>query len=233
QKYEFRRDLTDIYEYYDVESNVYVLGGDEDIKRLPKVTVPSFVLDELSELTEFKLINYNYFAEDNYYFDVFKTKGSNIPSDNQFKLPKSLKKLYIEGVNLNQNYIDTISKLKNLDELHFNTCDLNKLKLGSINVPSLIIEDKTNDYGFIPENVLNQLKNVKKLTLKHIEIQDYMLKNLSELTNLEELIMDNCVDVNYYSYQTVAHGCAYNCYPDFRHELDWSVLLSLTKLKSL
>ncbi|OUM66051.1 hypothetical protein PIROE2DRAFT_6849 [Piromyces sp. E2] len=97
QNYEFNKNESDDYYFYEKNSNTIELGGKEDSKRIPDVTVPSFELDKLSQLTE----------------------------------------LYIEGINLNQNYINTINSLTSLEELHFDTCNLKKLKLGSINVPSM------------------------------------------------------------------------------------------------
>jgi len=235
QKYYFtEEDTTDIE--YNEYSNIINLGGYPEMDNVPETTVPNFILDELSDLSELRIINYGYYIHDHFYVKTREVKFGKISSNNQFKLPKSLKKLYLEGIKLNQEYIDTISGLTNLEEIHFNTCNLSEVDLKSLKVPNIVIEDDTGAYGWLTENTLSKFINAKHLTVKNIEIENYILKEIGELTNLEELNFVKCIDYDYYSRVGNAHGCLYDgngCFEINRYELKWEYLKDLTKLNTL
>jgi len=227
--------------YSGYENNYYV-GYDENIddseevsSYCPNVYVPNFNLHELSELTEFKFTQVHYYTP---YYTGYGTpsyaKHSIILPDTQFTLPDSLKKLYIHGVYLNQDYVDTINKLPNLEEIHFNSCNYNDVNLESVKIPNITFDEKSGGcgYGQISENVLSQLKNVKNITLHSIDIGNYMLEEIEKLTNLEELNILNCISYYMCGYYDYLHGCASDCEPHLGN-IEWNHLYSLSKLSSL
>jgi len=226
---------------YDNDTGVIVTGESDNSDEIPEITVPSFKIDGLTELKEFTLINYSFSNKyfNPYLYGWFEPKLSKITSDNVFKLPNSLKKLSIQGIELNQEYIDTIANLANLEELNLSHCNYDKLKIDSLkDIPSITIEDQDHYgmYGSIPENVISQFSNVKKLTLNHIELDGYMLKEIGGLENLEELTLQKCVEIDFYSFMSARPACLYEgtkCYDIQRHDLDWNNLKNLSKLKSL
>jgi len=234
QEYEFTGYDEPLEKEYDENSNTIILPDYPDIDTLPDVNVPNFNLNELTELTELHLIDYGYYISGSR-VPSLTAKYSNISSKNQFKLPNSLKKLYLEGITLNQLYIDTINSVTNLEEIHFYNCNLSEANLEELSVPKIIIEDHTYSYGHLEENILSKLINIKNLTLKHIQLNDNIIKEIGELTNLEELEFNGCIEYDYYS-KTGNRGCLYEgngCFEVTRFVLNWDYLKTLSKLKTL
>jgi len=105
-----------------------------------------------------------------------------------------------------------------------------------LNIPNILIEDQSGGYGNISENVLSQFINAKNLTIKDIEIEDFILKDIGELTKLEELNIVNCIDYDYYNRVGGRHSCLYEgngCSEIFGYKLNWEYLKNLTKLNKL
>ena len=107
---------------------------------------------------------------------------------NGLKLPKSLKYLSISGADLNQDVIDEIASLPNLESLDFPFFDTSKLNLENFSkCKSLSSLEIFVRYQDIPDNLISSFKTVKNLTLDDINLNEKVIKDISSLTQLENL----------------------------------------------
>jgi len=128
--------------------------------------------------------------------ETLHLKVADIPKNFVKGSSSTLKSLFIGLANIQQQNIDDISNLPNLEILILDECALNnKLRLKS----------------------LNKLKNLKFLSIsgtfeKRIDITQNMIKDIATLTNLEELMLENC---------------------NFKESIDYSPLKKLTNVKNI
>lgn len=142
---------------------------------------------ELRKLIEFKLGKSKIEKEDLIEIeDIILNAKTMIGEPNiiyfeELDLFPNLKKIEIKNINIEENNIE---KLKNIEEIHFENCEIETLK-PLVNVKNLsICHSKVKD--------IEELKNIKQLELIDIELNDFEF--LKQLKQLEQLSIKNVVD---------------------------------------
>jgi len=119
---------------------------------------------------------------------------------------KSLTYLNISSDSLSQEIIDKIapfsSTLEGVDFENIKTIAKN-LNLESLKVPELAFKNGQNDNTAIPKNVLKTAKNVGNLLIYGFDISQRNLNDLSTLSKLTTLKLDNCTFDNNMDYTSL------------------------------
>eukprot|EP00833_Pecoramyces_ruminatium_P002005 jgi/Orpsp1_1/1176037/evm.model.c7180000056173.1 len=195
--------------------------------------------DKLTHLKELYFINYIYdeFGYRNYY--EFSVNFGQFASD--VKLPKSIKKLTIEGLEFNQQAINEIATLTDLEEVTLNYCMIDKLDLEAIGelkkLSTLTIrENHANNYnGYLATNVLKHFKHLKTLTFIAVKLNDEHINEISALTHLKELIFKNIVfsNLNFESFENLSNLTALEIEPRSGIPFEENILKYSKNLKKL
>jgi len=162
----------------------------------------SFVLDHLTNLEELNIASY----DTKFNMETFNLEVERKIFDN-LKLPKSLKKLELTGIQFNQNDIDEISTLTNLEELSLSFCNYEELNLDSFEnlskISSLTLSESMQFE--VPESaktdILKVLKPLKKLNMMGVILSQANIDDIATLSNLENLSLQfkNVKDLNFSS----------------------------------
>jgi len=138
-------------------------------------------------------------------------------AENGLKLPQSIKKVTLEGIELTQDVIDEVATLPKLNELELRYSTTKNLNFDSFTkskkLTTLIIAEKNADGydGYLADNVVNHFTAVKNLKFYNVELNNNIINDISKLSLLENLELINTRQDN----------------------LDYSPLKNLTKLTAL
>ncbi|OUM70316.1 hypothetical protein PIROE2DRAFT_1445 [Piromyces sp. E2] len=158
----------------------------------------SFPLEKLTNLKDLS-IEINLVDEFGYrdHYEYKITRGK-IAKDG-LKLPTGINKLKIEGIDLKQENVDSISALPELEDLEFRYVTTQKLNFESFakskKLTNLAIHEQTaNLYeGYLADGVINNFKSVKNLSLSKVTLNNNIVKDISELSQLENLYLGGTV----------------------------------------
>jgi len=175
-------------------------------------------------------------------------------AENGLKLPQSIKKVTLEGIELTQDVIDEVATLPKLNELELRYSTTKNLSFDSFanseNLTTLTIAEKNAEGydGYLADNVVRHFKSVKNLKLHSVELNNQIIKDISKLSLLENLELINTRQnrLNYSSLKNLTKLTALSIYSPYTYgdygdeggvrvlnEYDESILKSLSQLKRL
>jgi len=170
----------------------------------------SLILNEISKYNNLEDLKFAY-DKDYTTLQTFSRYYTTIEKDFFKKNFPKLQKLELFGIEFSQENIEDISSLSNLEYLGLDNCitkDINIKSLENLNKLSSVTlrEGKSNSHpiseynqrGFTCESYdfekLKYFKNLKLLTLEFCEVTEEKIEAISNLTDLEELYIDNSYD---------------------------------------
>jgi len=188
--------LNDLLLYKSIRSLVYdeyvVKTSYRDDPR-GTINIGSFPFDRLPELTELAIIKYYEQSYGTPSDSIYRLRRDKF-DENGLKLPKSLKKLTIEGVTLSQNDINEIASVTNLEELNLPKCDYSNLNLDPLkNLKNI---SKIELSGIVPQSLMDIFKESVKTIVLHVFHKIYRSMN-QEMYNSMNGIVEDLEDLTY------------------------------------
>jgi len=166
-------------------------------------------IGKLTNLEEL-ILDYDYYEEGHICnsYETSEMKEGTIPVNS-----KNLKILKLYSVQLTDATIKEIASLSNLEELTLSKCDnLEKVanlagklnKLNKLTIYSLF-NYCHSDPQTLPKNIINKFTNLKKLEIHGYYSDENLIKEISSLTKLENLITTFNSKVNMDSFKNLAN----------------------------
>ncbi|ORX84888.1 L domain-like protein [Anaeromyces robustus] len=168
--------------------------------KLQGLNITQTILDDITGLTNLEELNLEGNFVDVKFDGLKKLKNLSVlslysynESNIDFKVPKSLKKLYLYNMIITQDNIKEIASLTNLKELSFTSCNTeNNLNINSLK-KLLKIENLEIKNSFLSQNIdfIYAFKNLKNLIISNYESMS-IFNQINKFKQLESLVLENC-----------------------------------------